>query len=152
MPPSAPLPSVSASWLGPLPSASAPGLSPVPDRSPTGVCADTLRRLDGVLARALARIAPDAHPTTPIRFFSDSSGMVRALVTFDGGGLLTVNLLPLSKDKISVMKLWLLHRLGTSYAIGNPTRGVVTGDPATGPLDSDQLQALADEPGLTLES
>jgi hypothetical protein len=150
MPPSAPLPSGSGSWLGPVPSASTGDLSAAPDRSPAETCGDTMRRLEHVLTDALARIAPHARPATPIRFFNYPDGTVRAVVIFDGGGQLTVALLPLWADSYDMFKLYFVPGQGTWYDIGSPTRGLVVSDPATGPLTAEQLHDLANEPGLTL--
>jgi hypothetical protein len=158
--PAAPPPSTSASAPVSVPSAgpSVPAgvLGVSPDRSPAETCDDTLRRLEHVLSDALARIAPNAHPATPIRFFNYLDGTVRANVVFDGGGTLIVALSPLWADEF---RMWMVYNVlsmgsdGTywlSYAIGIPRRGVVVADPAASPLTADQLRALADEPGLTL--
>jgi hypothetical protein len=118
--------------------------------SPAEICGDTMRRLEHVLTDALARIAPNARPTTPIRFFSYPDGTVRAVVIFDGGGQLLVELLPLWADSYAHIKMLFLPTKGISHEIGSPARGVVAADPNTGPLTDDQLQALANEPGLTL--
>jgi len=122
-----------------------------PAMSPAEVCGDTMRRLDHVLSDALARIAPNAHPTTPISFFSYPDGTVRTIVTFDGGHLLLVELRPLWAGPYEKFTMYFLPTRGTSYEIGSPVRGVVAGDPNAGPLTDAQLQALANDPGLTLQ-
>ena len=148
MPPSPPPPSASASWLGPVPSAPAPGRSPIPDRSPAGVCADTLRRLEHVLTDALARIAPDARPTTPIRFFSYPDGSVRAVVMFAGDSHLEVILFPLWEADLTVR---IELSLGGAYQL-HPGHGLLIAVTTDGPLHSAQAKELASEPGLTLTS
>jgi hypothetical protein len=114
------------------------------------MCGDTMRRLEHVLTDALARIAPNARPMTPIRFFSYPDGTVRAVVVFDGGRQIVVTLLPLWAGSYDRFKLYFLPDNGRSYEIGSPARGLVAGDPTAGPLTDEQLQALANEPGLTL--
>jgi hypothetical protein len=146
-----PLPSgPAASWPGPDLSASAGDLSAAPDRSRAEVCGDTIRRLEHVLTDALARIAPDAHPATPIRFYPYPDGTVRAIVVFSGGRQLGVSLLPLWADSYDRFKIYFLPESGTSYDIGDPARGIITADPGAGPLTEAQIRALANEPGLTL--
>jgi len=127
-----------------------PVASASPATSPAEVCGDTLRRLDHVLSDALARIAPNACPTTPIRFSSYPGGAVHTVVTFDGGRLLFVELFPLWESSYEKSRVYFLPTKGTSYEIGSPARGVVAADPNAGPLTDAQLRALANDSGLTL--
>ena len=108
-----------------------------------------MRRLEHVLTDALVRIAPNVRPLTPIRFFSYPDGTVRAVVVFDGGRQIVVTLFPLWAGPYDRFKLLFMPANGTSYEIGSPAGGLVMGDP-TGPLTGEQLQALANDPGLTL--
>jgi len=143
IPPSA---SATATWPGPMPSASAGRLSPVPDQSPPEVCADTLRHLERVLTDALARIAPDAHPTAPIRFFTYHDGTVRAVVFFSRTTHLEVVLYPQWAGSTVGLRL----SVGGAYQFRSPGHGLVLAVTSAGPLTSTQMDELANEPGLTL--
>ncbi len=156
--PAAPPPSTSASVPvsvpGAGPSAPVDILSVPADRSPAESCSDTLRRLEHVLRDSLARIAPNAHPAAPIRFFNYPDGTVRSTVVFDGGGKLVVVFFPRwrvwhegGRIRISVEPL--VGPDETAWYIGTPALGLVAVEPAAGPLTLVQLQDLGDEPGLT---
>lgn len=146
MPPPATLPSASATWLGPVPSGLVGRMSPFPDRSPSEVCADTLRRLERVLSDALARIAPDAHPTAPIRFFAYSDGTVRAVVFFADGSHLEVVLYLQWAGSAVAFRM----SEGGAYHSGSSNHGLLLAVTTDGPLTSTQMEVLVNEPGLTL--